>query len=89
MAADAVWRAGDVGPDVPVRVVLRNPDVTVGFGDSRVASGSVLIDVRVREVAQPVTGDRVIIGTAHYLIMGKPLRDELQLVWECEARPVA
>lgn len=87
MAADAVWRAGGAGPDVPVRVILRSPDVTIGYSDSRVASGSVQIDVRVRDVAVAASGDRVIIGTEQYLIMGQPLRDELQLVWECEARP--
>jgi hypothetical protein len=45
---------------------------------------TVLIDVRVSEVALPAAGDTAEIKGDVFEIIGTPLRDALGLVWTCE-----
>ena len=87
MAADAVWRAGGSGPATPCRVILTRPDLTSTFGDSRITSDTTMLDVRVSQVASPMAGDTVTIGTEVLVIQGEPLRDRERLAWKCEAVP--
>lgn len=87
MAADAIWRAGGIPPDVPCRVILTRPDLTSSFGDARVTSETTMLDVRVSEVAAPAAGDTVTIGAEVLVIQGEPLRDRERLAWKCEAVP--
>jgi hypothetical protein len=85
VAEDAIWRAGGVGDGVAVRVVRKSPDEVVGFGSSRAVVATVLIDVRVSEVASPASGDTAEIDGDMFEIIGTPVRDALGLVWICEA----
>lgn len=85
LACDALWRAGGSGDGLPVRVIRKSPDEVVGFGSSRAVMASVLIDVRVSEVASPASGDTAEIGGDTFDIIGTPVRDSLGLVWTCEA----
>jgi hypothetical protein len=84
VAEDAIWRAG-AGDGVAVRVVRKSPDEVVGFGSSRTVMATVLIDVRVSEVASPASGDTAEIDGDVFEIIGTPVRDGLGLVWTCEA----
>jgi hypothetical protein len=86
VAEDAIWRAGGLGNGIAVRVVRKSPDEVVGFGSSRTVMATVLIDVRVSEVASPASGDTAEISGDLFEIIGTPLRDALGLVWTCEAR---
>ena len=56
-----------------------------GFGSSRAVMATVLIDLRVSEVASPASGDTAEIGGDMFDIIGTPVRDGLGLVWTCEA----
>jgi hypothetical protein len=85
VAEDAIWRAGGVGDGVAVRIIRKSPDEVVGFGSSRTVMATVLIDVRVSEVASPASGDTAEIDGDVFEIIGTPAGDGLGLVWTCEA----
>lgn len=85
VAEDAIWRAGGAGDGVAVRVIRKSPDEVVGFGSSRTVMATVLIDVRVSEVASPASGDTAEISGEVFEIIGTPVRDGIALVWTCEA----
>jgi hypothetical protein len=85
IADDALWRAGGLGSGQAVRIVRKSPDEVVGFGASRAVMATVLIDVRVSEVASPAAGDTAEIDGDVFEIIGTPVRDGLGLVWTCEA----
>lgn len=86
IAEDALWRAGGLGSGQAVRIVRKSPDEVVGFGASRAVMATVLIDVRVGEVASPVAGDTAEIDGDVFEIIGTPVRDGLGLVWTCESQ---
>lgn len=83
---EALWRAGGTGAPVPARVILRRPDRITSFGDGRFVADTVLIDVRIAEVAELAPGDRFEIGSVAYEVRGEPVRDSERLVWAAEAR---
>jgi hypothetical protein len=85
VAEDATWRAGGIGDGIAVRVIRKSPDEVVGFGSSRAVMATILIDLRVSEVASPASGDTAEIGGDLFEIIGTPVRDGLGLVWTCEA----
>ncbi len=85
VAEDAIWRAGGLGSGFAVRVIRKSPDEVVSFGSSRTVMATVLIDVRVSEVASPASGDTAEIEGDVFEIIGTPVRDGLGLVWTCEA----
>lgn len=77
----------DGGVPVPVRVIARQPDRIVAFGDARLASDSTLFDLRVSEVANLRPGDRLDVAGESYVIFGEPARDAERLVWTVSASP--
>lgn len=92
IARDALWRAGGAGgagDGVSVRVITRQPDQVVGFGDSRAVLPTILIEVRRSQVANPASGDTVEVAGETLEIIARPTIDSLLLVWSCEAAPPA
>ncbi len=87
LANDATYRAGGVDPGIPVRVILRRPDRVGEFGKTRIVTETLLIDIRVSEVATPAHGDTIELDGTVYVIQGEPIRDGERLVWTIEARP--
>jgi hypothetical protein len=87
VAADAVWRAQGLPPDVPCRVIRRSPDDLTDFGGARIRSETTRVDVRVSEIAAPVKGDRLTIGAEVFQVQGDPMRDTERLVWTLDLRP--
>lgn len=87
LGIDTVYRAGGGDPGIPVRVILRRPDRVGEFGESRIVAKTVVIDVRVSEVAAPGDGDTIEVGGTLYVIQGAPIREAEQLIWTVEARP--
>jgi len=85
VAEDALWRTAGAGGGIAVRIVRKSPDEIVGFGNSRTVLPTVLIDVRVSEVASPAAEDTVEIDGSLFDIIGTPTVDSLGLVWTCEA----
>lgn len=84
---DAAYRIGDIGPDIPIRIILRRPDEIGTFGETRIVAETVVIDAQVSEVAAPAEGDIFTIGSETFVVQGEPVCDAESLVWTIEARP--
>ena len=87
LGLDAVYRVGGADPGVPVRVILRRPDRISEFGETRIVAETVIIDVRISDVAAPADGDTIEADGMVYVVQGEPIRDVERLVWTIEARP--
>ncbi len=87
MACDAVYIA-DGGNPALVRVVTRRADDVTSFGDARLWSETTRIDLRIAEVANPRSGDRIEVDGEAFLIQGEPVRDRERLVWIVDMHPV-
>ena len=87
LATGVVYRAGGADPGVSVRAILRRPDRIGEFGETRIVAETVMIDVRVDDVAAPAEGDTIEVNGTVYVIQGEPIRDAEQLIWTVEARP--
>jgi hypothetical protein len=75
------------GDPVVLRVIRAAPDDTTDFGGARLRSATSTFRVRVADVAAPAVGDLIEIGTESFLVQGKPMRDNLRLVWTLDTRP--
>jgi hypothetical protein len=87
LTADAVHHAGGADPGAPVRAILRRPDRIGEFGETRIVAETVMIDVRVGEVATPLEGDTIEVNGMVYVIQSEPIRDAERLLWTIEVRP--
>jgi hypothetical protein len=87
LGIDAVYRVGGNDPGVPVRVIVRRPDRVGDFGETRIVAETLLIDVRVSDLAAPADGDTIEADGTVYVIQGAPTRDAERLVWTIEGRP--
>jgi hypothetical protein len=87
LALDAIYRAGGADPGAPVRAIVRQPDRIGEFGETRIVAETVMIDIRVSEVAAPAEGDTIEVNGMVYVIQGEPIRDVERLVWTIEVRP--
>lgn len=87
IAADAVYlpQAGGAGSDV--RVIRKRPDQVASFGETRIASETLVLLVRVIEVQDPEEDDMFLIGGKNYVVQGSPVADALRLVWTLNTRP--
>jgi hypothetical protein len=75
------------GDPFPVRVIARRADTVAEFGEARLWSETSRFDVRVREVATPRPGDRLVLDGETYVVQGEPVRDRERLVWTLDTRP--
>jgi hypothetical protein len=87
LARDAVYRPAGAGDGIPVRVMPRQPDRIEGFGETRLASSTTMLDLRVSEVAEPEAGDTIELDGRMVVVQGTPLLDALGLVWSLDTRP--
>ena len=87
LGRDALYRQGDSGPGVPVRVVLARPDRVGGFGETRIAGETAMLEVRRSEVPTPAAGDSFEVEGERLLVQGEPLADAVRLLWTIELRP--
>ena len=88
LARDALYRPGDAGPGVPVRVVLSRPDRVDTYGETRIAAATASLEVRRGEVAAPTAGDSFEVDGERLLVQGEPLlADAERLLWTVELRP--
>ena len=87
MARDAEFTP--VGGDtVPVRVVVRQPDQTFTFGETRLHAATTLLDIRIADAPELAEGDRFQIDGVDYIVQGEPSRDAERLIWTAELREV-
>jgi hypothetical protein len=87
LGRDGLYRAGGADPAIPVSVIARQPDRVGEFGETRIVAETLLIDVRVSEIAAPADGDTFELDGMVYVTQGEPIRDTERLVWSIEARP--
>lgn len=71
----------------PVRVIPKQPDTVVGFGDGQLHVSTTLLDVRSFDVAEPAVGDRITVGGDTYIVQSQPKADRERLVWTLDVRP--
>ena len=83
---DATYRAGGADPGTMIKAIVRQPDRIGNFGETRIVAATLVVDVRVSEVAAPAEGDTIEMNGMVYVIQGAPLRDGERLVWTLEAR---
>jgi hypothetical protein len=87
LGIDAVYTLAG-GEPVPVRVIARRPDTIVGFGETRIHSESATFELRASEVANPRSGDQLLLDGETFLVQGEPdRRDPDRLVWSLDVRP--
>jgi hypothetical protein len=70
-----------------IRVVISRPDIVQDFSTARVHTETVVVEIRVSEVAAPVRGDRLVIGGEERVVQGTPRRDRDRLVWTVDTVP--
>lgn len=71
----------------PVRVISKQPDTVVGFGDGQLHVSTVLFDVRSLEVSEPAKGDQITCDGNTYVVQSEPKTDRERLVWTLDVRP--
>jgi hypothetical protein len=64
-----------------MRAVIKSPDRIVDVRDIAIHTPTLVVDVRVSDVATPQEGDTLTIGTLLYAVQGEPVRDAENLVW--------
>ena len=87
LARDAVYRPGGTGDGIPIRVMRRQPDRIEGFGETRIASSTTVLDLRVSEVPEPASGDTLELDGRTVIVQGTPILDAEGLVWTVDTRP--
>lgn len=87
MAVAALWISGTTSDERTIRVIRRAPDRITEFGAARFVSDTVVLDVRVTDLAEPRPGDLIVIGADSFTIQGEPVRDTDRLIWTLDLRP--
>lgn len=87
MAADIIYTPAATGTPATVRAVRSAPDEEVRFGDARMRVATVLYEVRISDLAAPVSGDAIVDDGVSYVVQGSPERDVERLTWTIEAVP--
>jgi hypothetical protein len=64
-----------------MRAVIKSPDRIVDVRDIAIHTPTLVVDVRVSDIATPQEGDTLTIGTLLYAVQGEPVRDAENLVW--------
>ena len=87
MAVAALWISAATSDERTIRVIRRAPDRITEFGAARLMSDTMVLDVRVSDLADPRPGDLIVIGTESFTIQGEPVRDSDRLIWTLDLRP--
>lgn len=61
--------------------MIKSPDRIVDVREIAIHTPTLLVDVRVSDVATPQEGDTLTIGALLYAVQGEPVRDAQNLVW--------
>ena len=89
----ARYRVQDRGEGRALRVIRRNPDRVVGFGEARIVAETGMFDLPLADVPDLAAGDTLEIagdlGVLRWRIQGTPLADRDPLFWTAEAAPLA
>jgi hypothetical protein len=80
VAQDATFMP-QVGANVPLRVIMRAPDMFQKVGSSVIDTPTQTLEVKVADCPSPAPGDQFQVGITAYTVQGEPRRDELHLTW--------
>ena len=86
LAREAIYQKPGIDP-VTVRVIARQADQVMEFGDTHVHTGNSMFDVLVSDILDPRPSDTLIVDGENYIIQGEPVRDQERLVWTLDVRP--
>jgi len=81
------WYRDQAGQYREVRVIVRRPDETVAFGAGRLIAETVIADVQVSDIREPLAGETIKIGAESFVVQGAPGRESARLVWRMELVP--
>ncbi|MFN4282433.1 MAG: hypothetical protein ACK4NA_07320 [Alphaproteobacteria bacterium] len=84
LTQQAVWRAGGSGVPVTAPIILHRPDRTASFGETRIWTATVALDVRTADAPLLAEGDEFEIDGDTFVVQGEPLRDAERLIWTAE-----
>lgn len=84
LAVSATYRAGGDGPDVPLRIMVSQPDVRANWNEVAYVVKTTLIDVQKTACPTPAEGDVFVFGGKTYAMQGQPEADVLNQVWTLE-----
>lgn len=71
----------------PIRVIRSQPDADPNYGGQRIIQASNSLSFRVSDVAEPIDGASVTIGTEVLILHGDAMLDVEGLTWNCGAVP--
>ena len=80
VAQDATF-APRIGATVPLRVIMRAPDIFQKMGTSTIETPTTVLEVKVADCPSLAPGDQFIVGGNTYTVQGEPRRDEFHLMW--------
>jgi hypothetical protein len=86
IAQTAIYRAGGNGDGISVRVIARQPDRDIEFGDISIHTATTVFEIMVSEVLTPAEDDTITMGGEIFIIQGEPKRDAERLVWTIGTR---
>ena len=70
-----------------IRALVRRPDRDVQFSGIAIHTATLVLEVRVSEVASPQAGNVVEVDGESFIVQGNPSRDAERLVWTLNMRP--
>ncbi len=86
LATDATYIARSQPEPVTIRVIRTRGDRTTGFGSGQVLQRTNTVDIRRSEIAEPESGDGLLIGDEPFELFGDPELDEEGVTWTCGLR---
>ena len=87
LSKPATYLAFGTTTPYPVRVIPKQPDTVVGFGEAQLHVSTTLFDVRCLDMPDPGTGDQIIFEDKTYVVQSEPVADRERLVWTLNVRP--
>ncbi len=87
LSKPATYLAFGTSTPYPVRVIPKQPDTVVGFGDGQLHVSTTLFDVRSLEIPEPAIGDQITYNGTTYVVQSESKADRERLVWTLDVRP--
>jgi hypothetical protein len=86
IAKPATYRVGGIGDGISVRVITRQPDQEIEFGDISIHTATTIFEIMVSAVPTPAEGDTITMDDETFVIQGEPKRDAERLIWRLDTR---
>jgi hypothetical protein len=87
IAQTAIYQVGGNGEGISVRVITRQPDRDIEFGDINIHTATTVFEIMVKELPALAEGDTITLNGETFVIQGEPKRDAERLIWSLDTRP--